>query len=157
MPRRAYIIDYEYSLLLEYGPGRQSAVKLPDTIHLRPREGATHFDPYAWDMLCVGRAFEVMFRVSRSSLPAMSSPHSMSFQSMERRPPWLLRWFVRWLIGEERADCTGTVSVCRCRPGAAHARRVFGVLRWVLYAQDACVRALSCVSECIWSLRSIKL
>ena len=153
---RTYIIDFEYSLVLDHGPGHQGAVKLPDTIHPRPQEGATHFDPYAWDMLGVGRAFEVMLRVSRLSLFAMLSTDFVSFQSIKPHPPWLARWFVQWLIGEERADCMGTVGVCRCRPSAARARRVFGALRWVLYAQDACVRALSCVSAWIWG-RSLKL
>ena len=60
---RAYVIDYEFAQHLEQGPGRQGAIELPDTIWPRPREGAIHFDPYAWDMLCVGRAFEIMLAV----------------------------------------------------------------------------------------------
>lgn len=65
--RRSYIVDFGYSRRLELGPGRQPAIELPATIWERPREGATYFDPYAWDMLCVGRAFQSMLRVSVSS------------------------------------------------------------------------------------------
>ena len=61
---RAYIIDFGFSRRLELGPGCQPAIELPHTIWARPREGATHFDPYAWDMLCVGRSFKSLLKVS---------------------------------------------------------------------------------------------
>ena len=64
---RGYIVDFGFSRLLDLGPGLQPAVELPRTVWERPRDGVTHFDPYAWDMLCVGRAFKKMLRVS--SLP----------------------------------------------------------------------------------------
>ena len=75
VPWRVYIIDFEYARLLEHGPGCQGAVELPNTIWPRPREGASHFDPYAWDMLCVGRAFEVMLRVSCPSSCLQQAQH----------------------------------------------------------------------------------
>lgn len=63
-PNRVHIVDFGFARLLELGPGLQPAVELPNTVWERPREGATHFDPYAWDMLCVGRAFKTLLRVS---------------------------------------------------------------------------------------------
>ena len=64
VPHRTYIIDFGCSLLLPLGPGLQPAVQLPDTIWERPQKGATHFDPYAWDMLRVGHTLEAYFEVS---------------------------------------------------------------------------------------------
>ena len=64
VPRRVYIIDFGCSLRLPFGPGSQPAVKLHDTVWERPREGATHFDPYAWDMLRVGDTFDTYLDVS---------------------------------------------------------------------------------------------
>ena len=62
---QVFIIDFEYSRVLDYGPGRQPAVELPYTQWARPREGITHLDPYAWDVFCLGVAFnEVLYRVS---------------------------------------------------------------------------------------------
>ena len=62
---QAFIIDFEYSRLLDYGPGRQPAVELPYTRWARPREGITHLDPYSWDVFCLGVAFnEVLYQVS---------------------------------------------------------------------------------------------
>ena len=69
VPRRAYFIDFGCSLRLPLGPGVQPAVELPDTIWERPREGVTRFDPYAWDMLRVGRTFEGYLKVSSFGVP----------------------------------------------------------------------------------------
>ena len=70
---RGYIVDFGFSRILDFGPGRQPAVELPHTIWERPREGVTHFDPYAWDMLCVGRAFKEMLSVSSLPRPRSSA------------------------------------------------------------------------------------
>ena len=61
--------------------------------------------------------------------------------------PWTVSWYIRWLEGTERADCSGTVGVCRCRPSVTTARRVFMVLQWVLLLQDLCQRTLRYVKQ----------
>ena len=63
---RVYLIDFAFSRQFELGPGSQPAVQLPDTNWPRPREGITHFDPYAWDVFQLGKCFNVMLQVSRS-------------------------------------------------------------------------------------------
>ena len=64
VPSRVYLIDFGCSLRLPLGPGIQPAVRLQDTVWERPREGATHFDPYSWDMLRVGDTFDAFLDVS---------------------------------------------------------------------------------------------
>ena len=58
-----YIIDFGYSVRLDAGPGRQTAVDLPNTVWKRPRDGMTRFDPYAWDMFCLGNSFSDIIEV----------------------------------------------------------------------------------------------
>ena len=55
--------------------------------------------------------------------------------------PWLASLFTRWVVGKEREDCMGTAGVCRCRPSARVARRVFRALWWAFLTEDALVRA----------------
>ena len=74
---RLYLIDYGCSRQLALGPGKQPAVELPDTVWPRPREGITHFDPYAWDMFRLGDTFLVQLKVrSISEHAAYLDAHS---------------------------------------------------------------------------------
>ena len=79
---QVFIIDFEYSRVLDYGPGRQAAVELPYTQWARPREGITHLDPYAWDVFCLGVAFnDILYRVSSLNVLLLShtEPCCVSF------------------------------------------------------------------------------
>ncbi|OJT08616.1 hypothetical protein TRAPUB_465 [Trametes pubescens] len=51
---RIYIIDFDQSRQFTLGPGVQRAITLPDTVH-DPPNGLTSFDPYSWDVYCMGR------------------------------------------------------------------------------------------------------
>ncbi|KAI0821665.1 hypothetical protein BC628DRAFT_1412795 [Trametes gibbosa] len=92
---RVYIIDFNTSRQFALGPGSQCAITLPASQVPKP-SGLTDLDPYPWD------------HHYRTSV----------------RPPWVLRWYSRWLIGEERG-CTGN---CHCRPTMRTALRVLAVI-----------------------------
>ncbi|KAI0370821.1 hypothetical protein BV20DRAFT_943584 [Pilatotrama ljubarskyi] len=106
-----YIIDYDTSRQLTRRPRRHPAITLPDT-QVEPPDGLTTFDPYSWDVYCLGRLLERTMEM---------------YYRKQERPHWLARWFVTWLIGTER----GCTKVCRCRPTAATARRVLDILGWI--------------------------
>ena len=59
---KAYIIDYDRSRRFELGPGQQHAVELPSPA-LKPPLGMKQFDPYSWDMYCVGQTFDWLLKV----------------------------------------------------------------------------------------------
>ena len=54
---RVYIIDFDRSRRLELDPGRQPAIELPST-QCKPPLQLKRFDPYSWDMYCMGEVFE---------------------------------------------------------------------------------------------------
>ncbi|KAI0655848.1 hypothetical protein C8Q70DRAFT_1122396, partial [Cubamyces menziesii] len=56
-PRRTYLIDFDTSRQLTLGPGVHSAITLPPT-QITPPSGLKHFDPYSWDVYCLGHVFE---------------------------------------------------------------------------------------------------
>ena len=60
---RVYIIDFDRSRQLELGPGRQPAVALPST-QFKPPLQMKAFDPYSWDVYCMGKLFEQLTKVS---------------------------------------------------------------------------------------------
>ncbi|KAI0069575.1 hypothetical protein K474DRAFT_1777216 [Panus rudis PR-1116 ss-1] len=113
---KLYIIDFDWSKRLKYGPGVQHAITLTPT-QIEPPNGLKHFDPYAWDVYCLGHVCQDIIRIS-----------------CEERAPWVAHWYASWLMGKERG-CTG---VCRCRPTARHARRVLEVLRSFAYVLNVC-------------------
>ena len=57
-----YLIDFESCRQFEHGPGAQTAVPLPHT-HVVPPLGMKSFDPFSWDVYCLGRTLEVMTEV----------------------------------------------------------------------------------------------
>ena len=61
-PDKTYIIDFGQSLQLDLGPGCQPAIELPDS-QVRKPPGMKHFDPYSWDMYCVGTSLELHIEV----------------------------------------------------------------------------------------------
>ncbi|OSC98191.1 hypothetical protein PYCCODRAFT_1439521 [Trametes coccinea BRFM310] len=118
VPDRIYIIDFDTARQFSLGPGVQPAIILPET-QPHPPNGLTHFDPYSWDVYCLGRMFEYFLEVC--------------YASEGLQPPWIARRYVQWLVGNERG-CTKT---CRCRPRAKTARRVLTLIRWVLPVIEA--------------------
>ncbi|KAI0655868.1 hypothetical protein C8Q70DRAFT_1122401 [Cubamyces menziesii] len=63
VPERTYIIDFDTSRQLPLGPGDQHAITLPPT-QLPPPNDLTYFDPYSWDIYCLGQVYEGAIRVS---------------------------------------------------------------------------------------------
>ncbi|KAL7284499.1 hypothetical protein ACG7TL_001790 [Trametes sanguinea] len=59
VPRRVYLIDFDSARQLNLGPGVQPAIDLPPT-QADPPAGLTYFDPYSWDVYCLGRLFETL-------------------------------------------------------------------------------------------------
>ena len=59
---RVYLIDFESCQQFEHGPGIQTAVPLPNT-HVVPPLGMKSFDPFSWDVYCLGRTLEVITEV----------------------------------------------------------------------------------------------
>ncbi|TBU48899.1 hypothetical protein BD309DRAFT_997376 [Dichomitus squalens] len=110
--KKVYIIDFHTSRQLELPPGAQHAILLPYT-QIDPPPGIKHFDPYSWDVYCLGHVFEERLQV----------------YSYRREEPRIVRWFVEWLKGTER----GCRSVCRCRPTARRARQMLTFLRGLFY------------------------
>ena len=64
---RVYIIDFDRSRQLDLGQGRQSPVELPSTQYKHPLQ-MTSFDPYSWDVYCMGKLFERLTNVCLVSL-----------------------------------------------------------------------------------------
>ncbi|KAH9886279.1 hypothetical protein C8Q73DRAFT_716133 [Cubamyces lactineus] len=121
VPRRVYLIDFDTSKQLTLGPGAHSAIVLPPT-QITPPHGLTHFDPYSWDVHCLGHVFEDLMQ---------------TYSSDGKRVPWIARRVARWLIGNER----GCHTACRCRPTARQVRRVLSAVRF-LYTSWARTRTL---------------
>ncbi|TBU38118.1 hypothetical protein BD309DRAFT_1004540 [Dichomitus squalens] len=82
--KKVYIIDFHTSRQLESPPGTQPAIVLPYTQIDFP-SGIKHFDPYSWDVYCLGHVFENRLQVFCHSRPE----------------PLIVRWLIRWLIGTE--------------------------------------------------------
>ncbi|OSD00612.1 hypothetical protein PYCCODRAFT_1437208 [Trametes coccinea BRFM310] len=107
-PYRLYIIDFDTSRQFDLGPGEQHAIELPET-QIQPPNGITHFNPYSWDVYCMGRVFEWLiedYRRARASIPRIA------------------QWYAKWLIGDERG-CRG---ICHCQPTAWTARVVLALI-----------------------------
>ncbi|KAI0357959.1 hypothetical protein OH77DRAFT_1318254 [Trametes cingulata] len=111
IPHRVYIIDYDTAKQFALGPGHQHAIVLPET-QVTPPHGLVEFDPYSWDIYCLGRLFQWM---------------TQCYYRGHGPPSRVAQWFATWLVGDERG-CSG---VCRCRPTARTVRRVLDVLIWV--------------------------
>ncbi|KAI9056603.1 hypothetical protein FKP32DRAFT_1444228 [Trametes sanguinea] len=109
VPGRVYLIDFDSARQFHLGPGVQPAIDLPPT-QADPPLGLTYFDPYSWDVYCLGRLFEFISNV---------------WSRGQRKVPWVTRWYIQWLVGNDRG-CRG---VCHCRPTAKTARRVMAAIR----------------------------
>ncbi|KAI0655867.1 kinase-like domain-containing protein [Cubamyces menziesii] len=109
--RRVYIFDFGTSRQLTLGPGAHNAITLPPT-QIPPPNGLKHFDPYSWDVYCLGHVFEDLME---------------TYPFDGKRVPWIARRVARWLIGKER----GCSAACRCRPTARQARRALSVIRFL--------------------------
>ncbi len=61
---KIYLIDFGGAMQLGLGPGHQPAIDLPGSQIRKPNPSMERFDPYAWDMYCVGITFDTLARVS---------------------------------------------------------------------------------------------
>ncbi|KAI0771696.1 hypothetical protein BD413DRAFT_550607 [Trametes elegans] len=119
---RVYIIDFHSSKQLSLGPGVQTAIPLPPTQVLPPLN-MTHFDPYSWDVYCLGDVWR----------------HIVNAKYYDGTPPpAITHWITRWVKGEER----GCTTVCHCRPTARRVRQVLSVVWWVVHAGERCSQIL---------------
>ncbi|KAJ8481351.1 hypothetical protein ONZ51_g6048 [Trametes cubensis] len=59
---RIYIYDFNTSRQFTRGPGYQHAITLPET-QVSPPNGLTHFDPYSWDVYCLGHLMNELMDV----------------------------------------------------------------------------------------------
>ena len=57
-----YLIDFQMSRQLELPPGQQPAILLSAT-QVPPPNGIKHFDPYSWDIYCLGDVFRRRLKV----------------------------------------------------------------------------------------------
>ncbi|EIW53688.1 uncharacterized protein TRAVEDRAFT_23941 [Trametes versicolor FP-101664 SS1] len=125
---RIYIIDFDTSRQFSLGPGVQQAITLPGTVQVPPN-GLTSFDPYSWDVYCMGRTLEQVIRL----VVLQGARRGQDVYQRDEPPHWIAQKYIQWLVGNERlGGCTG---VCRCRPTARAALRVLVVLRWAVYAE----------------------
>ncbi|TFK80276.1 hypothetical protein K466DRAFT_387675 [Polyporus arcularius HHB13444] len=116
---KAYIIDFDRSKYLKSGPGIQHAIDLPET-YCKPPLGMTRFDPCSWDVYCTGILFNTVTKVSLLLGQCSSwtdSPVTDIYS--ERHIPWVVRRYIKWLVGNER----GCTRICSCRPSARRARQ----------------------------------
>ncbi|KAH9886284.1 hypothetical protein C8Q73DRAFT_285790 [Cubamyces lactineus] len=116
--RKIYLIDFNTSKQLRLGPGVQHAITLPPT-QIPPPDDLKHFDPYSWDVYCLGRLCQDVIE---------------SYSYDGRKVPWIAQWYARWLLGKEQ----GCHTVCRCRPTARTARRMLFVIRFLLPVVELC-------------------
>ncbi|KAH9918181.1 uncharacterized protein BXZ73DRAFT_105306 [Epithele typhae] len=96
VPHQPYIIDFERSMVLPLGPGKQGRVQIPDTRFIEDDEPP--LDPYAWDMYCFGRdiyTFVVHFNYD---------------SRVNHTEPWVLKWYQDWIYGIED-KCRGCPDV----------------------------------------------
>ncbi|KAI0330101.1 hypothetical protein GY45DRAFT_1303599 [Cubamyces sp. BRFM 1775] len=128
---RVYIYDFDTSLQFARGPGRQHAITLPES-QTPPPNGLTYFDPYSWDVYCLGHLLDQLMNYCVTL-------HATS-------PPWLLRRYAQWLIGNER----GCSSVCRCRPTAKRALRVMSAIRSVASLVEWCSSLYEMISHTLF-------
>ena len=63
-----YLIDFESCRQFECGPGVQTAVPLPGT-HVAPPLKMESFDPFSWDVYCLGETLDGIVRVSKATAP----------------------------------------------------------------------------------------
>ncbi|RDX46417.1 hypothetical protein OH76DRAFT_1406924 [Lentinus brumalis] len=124
---KVYIIDFSESRQLPLGPRQQPPIDLPQSIIPKPLD-MQRFDPYSFDVYCIGRVLDATLTLVYSSRPK----------------PWVLQRYAKWLIGAERG-CTG---VCRCRPTARRARQIIVALQWA-------VRGLTLLANAVHSIRSL--
>ncbi|TBU40103.1 hypothetical protein BD309DRAFT_993322 [Dichomitus squalens] len=108
---KIYLIDFQMSRQLKLPPGQQPAILLPET-QVRPPGGIKHFDPYSWDVYCLGDVFQRRLK---------------KYCFMRPGEPWIIRRYIRWLTGTER----GCMASCHCRPTARRARQNSLVVWWL--------------------------
>ncbi|TBU22170.1 hypothetical protein BD311DRAFT_676702 [Dichomitus squalens] len=110
---KVYLIDFESCRQFALGPGVQGAVPVPPA-HIRPPLGLKSFDPFSWDVYCLGATLEVILQEK--------------FFCEPQSQPWILRWYAQWLKGNE----VGCTAACHCRPRIRRARQVLASIRLIV-------------------------
>ena len=59
---KVYLIDFESCRQFALGPGAQGAVPVPPA-HVKPPLGMKSFDPFSWDIYCLGATLAVILEV----------------------------------------------------------------------------------------------
>ncbi|TBU26185.1 hypothetical protein BD311DRAFT_849966 [Dichomitus squalens] len=113
---KIYFIDFQTSQQLQLPPGIQPAITLPQS-QVRPPPNIKQFDPYSWDVYCLGYLLR-----NRLKFHCLSKP----------KWPWIACRYIDWLIGTER----GCTVACHCRPTALRAHQVLTVIRWAVHVCD---------------------
>lgn len=78
---RVYLIDFETCQQFAHGPGVQPAVPLPNT-HVVPPLGMKTFDPFSWDVYCLGKTLEIMLQVRKSAWKWKTWPGSVLMRAL---------------------------------------------------------------------------
>ncbi|KAI0362872.1 hypothetical protein BV20DRAFT_959413 [Pilatotrama ljubarskyi] len=113
---RVYLVDFETSRQLDAGPGVQHSIPIPPA-QIKPPAGMDRFDPYSWDVYCLGKLFERMAK---------------SVYWKRRAFPWAVSRIAQWIVGNEQ----GCADICHCRPTARQTRRVIVVFLWATRATE---------------------
>ncbi|RDX42554.1 hypothetical protein OH76DRAFT_1362604 [Lentinus brumalis] len=122
---KIYLIDFGGAKILELGPGHQPAIDLPESQIGKPNPSMERFDPYAWDVYCVGMTFNMLTQVSRKPIP------------------WFLRRYIDWVIG----PVCGCKSVCHCRPSARRALFVLTLIRGFVHVSESLKRLMKLIAK----------
>ena len=148
---RIYFIDFETSRRLSLPPGKQHALPLPEAQYRRRLKDLTHFDPYSWDIYCLGRLFGYLsFEVRSSHSGRLRLLIAWPLQSVyqRRKVPWIVHSYHRWLLGDEK----GCMRACRCRPTARRVRQMITVMIWVAHISELCEGLVMRIHRFITSL-----
>ncbi|KAI0771698.1 hypothetical protein BD413DRAFT_550623 [Trametes elegans] len=120
---RIYLIDFHTSRQFDSGPGVETAIPLPCTQESLPL-GMKEFDPYSWDVYCVGQTWQRMVD---------------GLFYGELQPPRTAKWIERWITGKER----GCTTTCHCRPTIRRVRQVLTVVHALVWVVERCVKVFN--------------
>ncbi|KAI0323975.1 hypothetical protein GY45DRAFT_1332040 [Cubamyces sp. BRFM 1775] len=115
---KIYLIDFETARRLSLPLWKQHVLPLPEARYRRRLKDLAHFDPYSWDVYCLGRLFRYLLEDAYG----------------RRKLPWIVHPYHRWLLSDEK----GCMGVCRCRPTARRARQMLTVMIWVAHTSELC-------------------
>ncbi len=113
---KIYIIDFGQSRQFALGPGAQRAITLPET-QIPPPNDLHYFDPYSWDVHCVGRAMQELLEVSERGGPYLAS--AVALLSLWRSIDILAGGSQGPLLGSPKDTSTGSLGANGAAPACA--------------------------------------